>query len=156
MQIEKKSTLPGPGAYSTPLDVPILGLKSVNRRYSKKGAKEAAPPVSELGLRTRKDSLYDDSSSIIVGGSKMRNNMGLNRLNANSTICSSNIAMSKIGVSLASTIRCDLGKSFGKAHDRFITPTLKHRSPSPNAYQIPDTTLGQMVPKKGDFSNILQ
>ena len=47
--------------------------------------------------------------------------------------------MSKVGASLSSTIRSDVGKSFGKAKDRFAVPTLKRSSPSPQQYLIPDT-----------------
>ena len=52
---------------------------------------------------------------------------------------SENTAMSKVGHSLASTIRSDIGASFTKANDRFVAPTKKRQSPSPNAYRIPDT-----------------
>lgn len=50
-----------------------------------------------------------------------------------------NNAMSKVGTSLSSTIRYDVGKSFGKAKDRFQAPTIKRNSPSPNSYAIPET-----------------
>ena len=45
--------------------------------------------------------------------------------------------MSKVGMSLTSTIRNDRGKAFGKANDRFYQPTLKKDSPSPTAYTLP-------------------
>ena len=47
--------------------------------------------------------------------------------------------MSKVGASLASTIRSDVGKSFGKAQDRFAMPTHTRQSPPPGSYSIPDT-----------------
>ena len=49
---------------------------------------------------------------------------------------SRNIAMAKVGKSLASTIRTDRGYSFGDAQDRFRVPTMKVTSPSPNMYRI--------------------
>ena len=45
--------------------------------------------------------------------------------------------MSKIGMSLTSTIRIDRGKAFPKAQDRFYQPALKRQSPDPTAYTLP-------------------
>ena len=47
--------------------------------------------------------------------------------------------MSKIGMSLTSTIRHDMGRAFPKANDRFYLSVLngKRHSPSPTSYTLP-------------------
>jgi len=47
--------------------------------------------------------------------------------------------MEKVGKSLTSTIRTELGNSFGRANDRFKAPTLKKNNPSPASYRITDS-----------------
>ena len=61
--------------------------------------------------------------------------------------------MSKVGASLNSTIRSDVGRSFGKAKDRFQVPTIKRMSPSPVSYTIPETIGVDMVHQKQKFFN---
>lgn len=44
--------------------------------------------------------------------------------------------MRKVGKTLNSTIRNDVGNCFSKANDRWIAPTEKNKSPSPDRYVI--------------------
>ena len=50
-----------------------------------------------------------------------------------------NSNMSKVGKTLASTIRTDKGFGFSKANDRFLAPTMKRQSPSPDRYFLSDS-----------------
>ena len=47
--------------------------------------------------------------------------------------------MSKVGNSLTSTLRQDIGSSFGGARNRFYEPAFRKQSPSPVSYKIPHT-----------------
>ncbi len=67
----------------------------------------------------------------------MRNSTPRNAMQSSSL--NSNYAMSKVGNSLTSTLRQDIGTSFGVARNRFYEPAFRKQSPSPVSYQIPNT-----------------
>ena len=128
-QLKKEGALPAPGQYGSiesRLDASML--QSVTSKKLRGGSAQRYSLLENPNVL--------DETQTSVAFKSIHSTIAANR-RAFSTLRNTN--MEKIGKSLTSTIRKDLGCSFGLANDRFKAPTMKKQSPSPQAYQISDS-----------------
>lgn len=124
-QLKKGSSSPAPGQYGGTLDV--ANFQSVTSRNKRGGS-------VRYSILENPDKLLNQTQTSVGFSSIHSSTIIANKMNG-----FRNTNMEKIGKSLASTIRTDRGNSFGLANDRFMAPTQKKQSPSPQAYNISDS-----------------